>query len=84
MAIEVFSGTMRGYGYSTVPAIITVFGICVVRMFWVFVIVSQYKTYTMLMLCYPVSWVVTVIGLVGAYIHLIKKLKMKNLKKAMS
>jgi putative MATE family efflux protein len=73
MSIEVFSGTMRGYGYSTVPAIITVFGICIVRMLWVFIIVSRYNTYTMLMLCYPISWIVTVLGLLIAYIHLIKK-----------
>jgi putative MATE family efflux protein len=78
MSIEVFSGTMRGYGYSTVPAIITVFGICIVRMLWVFVIVSRYNTYTMLMLCYPISWIVTVLGLVIAYIHLIKKFKQER------
>jgi Na+-driven multidrug efflux pump len=59
MPVEVFSGAMRGVGESLKPMIITCLGTCVLRMFWVVVVVGIWHTVPMLTLTYPVAWFVT-------------------------
>ena len=54
--VEVFAGTMRGTGYSLVPAVITGLCACLFRILWVAVMVSWQHTPEMLALAYPVSW----------------------------
>lgn len=56
---ELTAGAMRGLGYSTIPAVITVFGTCLFRLFWVRFVFSLHHTYGMLVLCYPITWVLT-------------------------
>lgn len=56
MPVEVFAGTMRGTGYSTVPTIITCLSVCVFRILWVIVMVGRWHTVEMLALAYPISW----------------------------
>ena len=59
MPVEVFSGAMRGVGKSLKPMVITCLGTCVLRMFWVVVVVGIWHTVPMLTLTYPVAWFVT-------------------------
>lgn len=54
--VEIFGGAMRGVGYSVVPTVVMVVGICVVRALWVTVLVSRFHTIGMLCLAYPVTW----------------------------
>ncbi|WP_290448986.1 MATE family efflux transporter [uncultured Parasutterella sp.] len=61
--MEVFSDAMRGYGYSLAPAIITVIVICSVRVIWVYTAFAMKPTYEVLMMVYPLSWLITSIGL---------------------
>ena len=56
MPVEVFAGTMRGTGYSTVPTVITGLCACLFRIVWVVVMVSKWHTVEMLALAYPISW----------------------------
>ncbi len=56
MPVEVFAGTMRGTGYSTVPTVITGLCACLFRIVWVVVMVSRWHTIEMLALAYPISW----------------------------
>jgi len=74
-AIEIFSGIMRGYGFSGVPAFITVFGVCGVRLFWNYIILPLRHTYSTLVLCYPLSWIITTMGLLIAYVYLMRRMK---------
>ena len=55
--IEVFAGAMRGTGYSVVPTVITGVCVCVFRMLWVWVIVTQWHTLQVLTVSYPISWI---------------------------
>lgn len=73
--MEVLSGAMRGYGHSLTPALITFLGVCGVRILWVYTVFRSTPTFSCLMLVYPISWAVTVVGLAAAYIALAKKLK---------
>ena len=65
--VEIFAGAMRGTGYSVVPTLITCICVCVFRVLWLFVVVSRFHTLGMLMLCYPISWVLADIAFCITY-----------------
>ncbi len=69
MPVEVFAGTMRGTGYSTVPTVITCVCACVFRILWVVFIVSRWHTVEMLALAYPISWVLAAVVFYIAYLR---------------
>lgn len=70
--IEVFSGCMRGYGHSMAPAVMSLIGVCAIRIIWVFTVFGYFHTYEILLAVYPISWAVTVIALSIGYIYLKK------------
>lgn len=78
--MEIFSGAMRGYGKSLAPAIITFFGVCVVRIIYVYTYFRAHHTFSNLMMIYPISWVITAIVLGFAYFYTVKKLKKQGFK----
>jgi putative MATE family efflux protein len=65
--MEIYSGAMRGFGFSLSPAIITLIGVCGIRIYWVFEYFPAHKNFTSLLMCYPISWILTAIGLVLCY-----------------
>ncbi len=73
--IDVCSGALRGMGYSMVPTLICVFGICGIRIFWVFFMFPKFGTFASLMVCYPLSWITTGIILTSIYLYRIKALR---------
>ena len=73
VVIEILSGCMRGYGRSFIPAIICTAGICGVRIGWVYTGFTRSKTFSNLLIAYPLSWVVTGTALVIAYTIMRKK-----------
>jgi len=56
---DIFSGALRGIGYSLLPMLIALGGICLLRVVWVSAVFPLYPTMTGLMLSYPASWLVT-------------------------
>ena len=77
--MEGLSGSLRGYGISLTPAVITLVCVCGIRVAWVFTAFEKIPTYATLMAVYPISWLVTTIFLVAAYVYHIKHLKaMRN------
>ncbi len=59
VAIDILSGAMRGYGHSAVPAVITLIGVCGVRILWVYTVFRARPAFDVLMMSYPISWAVT-------------------------
>lgn len=57
--IEILSGAMRGTGDSLVPTILTLTGVCLMRVFWVMVVVPMHHDLHTLLLSYPITWVIT-------------------------
>ena len=55
MIYEVMSGYLRGFGISLVPAILTIIGVCVVRIIWVYTAFPKSRTFHTLMMAYPIS-----------------------------
>ena len=57
--MDVFAGAMQGMGRSLMPMLVTLFGACVFRVIWVFTVFRWRPTFFILMLSYPVSWLLT-------------------------
>ena len=57
--IEILSGAMRGTGESFIPTIMTLTGICMIRVFWVSVVVPRHHELGVLMMSYPITWIIT-------------------------
>lgn len=58
---EVFVACLRGMGNSLQPMILSILGICGVRIVWIFTAFAAKPTPVMLYLCYPLSWLLTMI-----------------------
>ena len=65
---EIPAGAMRGLSHALVPAALTVFGSCVLRIIWVYTIAAKYSTFLMLVIIYPISWAMTGIFVMTAYL----------------
>ncbi len=55
---EMTGSVMRGTGYSMTPALITIFGTCVLRLIWIGFFPAD-GTFGQLLAVYPVSWLLT-------------------------
>lgn len=75
---EITGGALRGLGYSMTPAVITVFGTCVLRLVWIATISKWYPGFEILMSVYPISWAVTAVFILGAYFIIRRKLFSKS------
>ena len=59
LCIEILSGAMRGAGDSLMPTLMTLTGVCLMRVFWVTVVVPRMHQLPVLVLSYPITWVIT-------------------------
>ena len=57
--VELLPGAIRGAGRSMVPMLISVFGVCVLRLVWLFTVVPAHHTIEAVELSYPITWAVT-------------------------
>lgn len=59
--MDVTSGSLRGMGYSFTPMIVSLLGVCVLRVVWVATIfqMDRFHTVETIYYSYPVTWVVT-------------------------
>ena len=65
---EILSGSMRGMKRSLVPALISVIGVCGVRLLWVWTIYPAIgQTHAHLCVAWPLSWGVTAAAMAVAY-----------------
>ena len=71
---DTFVGQLRGIGYSLMPTITSLSGICLLRIVWLYTIFAASPTLDTLYLSYPVSWAVTLAALIVCYAVVIRKL----------
>ena len=67
--IEILSGTLRGTGDAVRPMLMTMVGVCVLRLVWLFAVVPHHHTIETVVLSYPITWIVTSIAFFLYYIH---------------
>ena len=59
IGVEIFSGVLRGMGDALFPMIITMSGVCVLRVMWVLLAFPLNRTLEMVEFSYPLTWAVT-------------------------
>lgn len=61
--LDVSTGALRGYGQSLTPMIISVLGICGIRVLWIVTVfqIPAFHTPQWLYMSYPISWFVTLL-----------------------
>jgi len=69
VSIEILSGALRGMGESFVPMIITVMGICALRIAWLYGAFPLNPTIGMLVFGYPVTLTVTSLMFILYYLR---------------
>lgn len=81
--MDTTTGSMRGIGSSVIPMVITVVGVCVMRIVWIYTVFAlpQYHTFSGLFISYPISWLLTFAALFISFIIVMrhKEKKANNL-----
>ena len=57
--MDTLAGCVRGLGYSVLPMMVSVAGVCGLRVLWIFTVFQWYPTWDMLFSVYLFTWVVT-------------------------
>lgn len=55
MLYEVMSGYLRGFGIALIPAILTIIGVCGVRIVWIYTVFPMNKNFHTIIMAYPIS-----------------------------
>lgn len=76
---DVLTGALRGIGASFTSMILTVLGICGVRVLWIYTVfqIPRFHNQTMLYVSYPLSWFVTLIVQLAAFLIVFGRLQKK-------
>lgn len=72
--MDVTTCQMRGLGKSVAPMIISLIGVCGLRVIWVYTVFRHYHTLSALYFSYPVSWLITGIVLAIMYAITFRKI----------
>ncbi|NLF93884.1 MAG: MATE family efflux transporter [Oligosphaeraceae bacterium] len=70
--MNVLDGSIRGLGYSMLPTLITLVGICGFRVFWISTIFPKYHHPTVLLSAFPGSWIIILIIYAATYRHFLR------------
>lgn len=76
VSIEMCSGALRGMGEAIIPTLLTLTGVCLLRVVWIFFALPIRNQITTVVYSYPITWAVTsVLFLVYYFFASRKKLK---------
>ncbi len=83
--MDVASGALRGLGASLEPMLVTVLGVCGLRIGWIYTIfqIPRFHTPESLFLSYPISWFLTYAVLFFAFLRVFRK-QMRQIRAAES
>ncbi len=71
---EIAGGVLRGIGNSLLPAVMTLIGSCGLRLVWVYTVFRLFSTdFRMLIIIYPITWLVTGVAVLISYFVITKK-----------
>ena len=74
---DVVTGALRGIGASFVSMILTVLGICGIRVLWIYTVfqIPRFHSQTMLYISYPLSWIVTLVIQLTAFAVIFRRMQ---------
>lgn len=76
---EISGSVLRGFGRSLLPTVITIFGTCVLRIVWVNTVCTRVRDIAYVFVVYPVSWIVTGIAVVTAFVVVYRRLRIESI-----
>lgn len=71
--MDVTTGALRGIGSSLAPMIISVLGVCGLRIGWVYTVFAANPTPETLFISYPISWAITFVAQLAAFILIFRR-----------
>ena len=71
--MDVTTGAIRGMGASLVPMVISLLGACGFRILWIAAVFPRWQTPEGLFLCYPLSWIITLVCQMAAFFVVYRK-----------
>ena len=72
--VEVFSGYLRGFGHSLIPALASLICVCGLRILWIAFVFPLFRTYASIVAAYPVSLSINAGVLLVCCIRVMKKI----------
>ena len=77
--MDVVVGSLRGLGCSFMPMIVSLVGVCALRLIWIATVfqMPDYHTVETIYYTYPVSWTITLMAHIICYIIVKKNIKKK-------
>lgn len=77
IGVEILSSALRGMGDTAIPTVITICGVCVLRIFWLMLSGRLWQgNFLMMLTCYPITWFATSALFVVYYIYFLRKNKL--------
>ncbi|WP_029231978.1 MATE family efflux transporter [Butyrivibrio sp. VCB2006] len=78
IGVEIFSGVLRGMGSALVPMLITLSGICLLRVSWILIAFPVNRTIEMVEVSYPITWMTTSVLFLIYYVYYVRRHKIKG------
>ena len=72
--LDIFAGSLRGMGKSTLPMMTMVFGICGVRLAWLWGFFPTHRSLEVIYMSYPLSWFITSVFEYILWLYVYKKI----------
>ena len=72
--IEVLAGALRGMGDVMIPTLITLLGVCVLRLIWIAVVLQISPTVNTIIYSYPTTWIATAVLFIIYYLYKKKRI----------
>ncbi len=73
IGVEIFSGVLRGMGSALVPMLITLSGICALRVAWILIVFPMNRTIETVETSYPITWITTSVLFLIYYVYYMKR-----------
>lgn len=77
VCVEIFSGSLRGMGDAIMPMVISLLGICALRILWLFIAIPIWPDIKTVMTSYPITWSITSVLFILYYLYKKKNVKIE-------
>lgn len=82
--MDVLVGSLRGMGYSILPMLASIIGVCGIRITWIYTVFAMDHRLETLYISYPISWVITALVHLICFVYVNRKLTLKEVKQTES
>lgn len=81
--VEIFTGALRGIGDVMIPTLITLGGVCLVRLPFILIVTPIRRELFTILISYPIAWAATALFLIPYYFYRKKKMRVQFSKEAL-